>query len=409
MRTPLKLLSALAAILLFLPLTVPAEEAAPTAPTDIVYISSQGADRNDGKTEATAVKSLEAATASLPRGGTVMILDDAEIDLGDIEVTKSAHRVYLAPASSTITIRGKKGDDGKVPTLTLRADDDKAPCLELGGPLAIDDLNIRVSGKSNLWISANGNTFTAGANLSFTLAEEKYAVKLTGGRQDVSNSGTMAEGATPTLNIFGGEWGEIFGGSFAAGASATGTVTLNFFGGKIGTLLTHRTSAKQKADAVINLWCGNVGKISGGTFADDFAATLNIYNGVLAADSAIINDPFKGGEGGNVHELTGTAPTFEEVSFVTVKEKDPTPPSPENPETPSDQGTTGASEKPTTPPSVKTDETPSGGEKPTPTEETPTTSDGCASGLTPVTAGLLAITAVLPFAFKKTKRKGETK
>lgn len=406
MRKPICILAVLLALLLTLPLTVSAEAGTPVPSSDVVYISSRGKDRNDGKTEDTAVKSLEAATASLPNGGTVVILDDTELDLSGVEVLKAAHRIYLSPAKQTIYIRGRKTADGKVPTLTLRADDNKAPCLELGGALAIDDLHILVSGTSNLWISANGNTFTAGANLSFTL-QGNSSVRLTGGKQDVGASGAMEADAAPTLNIFGGEWGAIYGGSFAAqeAAQVGGVTTVNFFGGKVNEIATHRSSGTQKADAVINLWCGNVTKLSGGKFGENAAPTLNIYNGVLPTDSPVISDPFKVGEGGNVHELTGTAPGFDDVSFVARTESAP----PETDTEPSsgENETPAATEPTPTKPATEANEKPATNEPGTGGASQPTSSGGCTSGIGSGIAGLLLFVFILPFLIRKQNRKGE--
>lgn len=412
MRTFQRLLTLLFACMLFLPTAAFAEaEAEPPKPSaDVVYISSAGKDRNDGKTEETAVKSLEAATASLPNGGTVTILDNTEIDLRDTEVLKDAHRIYLSPSTATVYIRGKKAADGTVPTLTLRADDNKAPCLELGGPLAIEDLNIRVSGQSNLWISANGNTFTAGANLSFSLQEGNFSAKLTGGKQDAGSSGVMEADAAPTLNIFGGEWGNIYGGSFAKATAAQvgGEVTVNFYGGKVKEITTHRSSATQNANAVINLWCGNAESITGGKFGEGFAPTLNIYNGVLPTDFTGIKDPFRYGEDGNVHTLTGTAPTFDEVSFVTIQAPDSDDKPDPNPDTPSGgSGTTAAPDPTPTKPSPATPATPAGSEANTTDAAKSETSDGCTSGIGFGAVGLLMLAAVIPFLTKKQNQKGE--
>lgn len=307
-RTRKILAIALVLLMALMPLTLcaQAEESGGEAnPKTVIYISAAGADTNDGKTEATAVKSLEAATAKVGKaGGEIVVTDDMELDVSSALLLASAHRIYLAATDSTVYLHGRKKADNSYPTLTLYASDNKAPCLELAGPLAIYDLNIRLRSESNLWISANGYTFTSGANLTYKTADAKFSVKLCGGKQDATYSGSMPTGATPTLNIFGGNYGDIYGGSFAKGATVSGDTTINFYGGTVKTLIECYT------------------------LADGAVATLNIYNNSLNAGSDVIGEYFKAEDSKHIRLLTGTAPTFEELSAVTIQ----TPEPPDNPD-----------------------------------------------------------------------------
>ena len=324
-RTRKILAIALVLLMALMPLTLcaQAEESGGEAnPKTVIYISAAGADTNDGKTEATAVKSLEAATAKVGKaGGEIVVTDDMELDVSSALLLASAHRIYLAP------------------TLTLYASDNKAPCLELAGPLAIYDLNIRLRSESNLWISANGYTFTSGANLTYKTADAKFSVKLCGGKQDATYSGSMPTGATPTLNIFGGNYGDIYGGSFAKGATVSGDTTINMqfggddqwinmLGGTTDNLLCMRKGGKH-ANTTINFYGGTVKTlIECYTLADGAVATLNIYNNSLNAGSDVIGEYFKAEDSKHIRLLTGTAPTFEELSAVTIQ----TPEPPDNPD-----------------------------------------------------------------------------
>lgn len=308
-RTRKILAIALVLLMALMPLTLcaQAEESGGEAnPKTVIYISAAGADTNDGKTEATAVKSLEAATAKVGKaGGEIVVTDDMELDVSSALLLASAHRIYLAATDSTVYLHGRKKADNSYPTLTLYASDNKAPCLELAGPLAIYDLNIRLRSESNLWISANGYTFTSGANLTYKTADAtKFSVKLCGGKQDATYSGSMPTGATPTLNIFGGNYGDIYGGSFAKGATVSGDTTINMLGGTVKTLIECYT------------------------LADGAVATLNIYNNSLNAGSDVIGEYFKAEDSKHIRLLTGTAPTFEELSAVTIQPPEP----PDNPD-----------------------------------------------------------------------------
>ena len=331
-RTRKILAIALVLLMALMPLTLcaQAEESGGEAnPKTVIYISAAGADTNDGKTEATAVKSLEAATAKVGKaGGEIVVTDDMELDVSSALLLASAHRIYLAATDSTVYLHGRKKADNSYPTLTLYASDNKAPCLELAGPLAIYDLNISLRSESNLWISANGYNFTSGANLTYKTADAKFSVKLCGGKQDATYSGSMPTGATPTLNIFGGNYGDIYGGSFAKGATVSGDTTINMLGGTTDNLLCMRKGGKH-ANTTINFYGGTVKTlIECYTLADGAVATLNIYNNSLNAGSDVIGEYFKAEDSKHIRLLTGTAPTFEELSAVTIQ----TPEPPDNPD-----------------------------------------------------------------------------
>ena len=311
-RTRKILAIALVLLMALMPLTLcaQAEESGGEAnPKTVIYISAAGADTNDGKTEATAVKSLEAATAKVGKaGGEIVVTDDMELDVSSALLLASAHRIYLAATDSTVYLHGRKKADNSYPTLTLYASDNKAPCLELAGPFAIYDLNISLRSESNLWISANGYTFTSGANLTYKTADAKFSVKRSGGKQDATYSGSMPTGSTPTLNIFGGNYGDIYGGSFAKGATVSGDTTINMLGGTTDNLLCMRKGGKH-ANTTINFYGGTVKTlIECYTLADGAVATLNIYNNSLNAGSDVIGEYFKAEDSKHIRLLTGTAP-----------------------------------------------------------------------------------------------------
>lgn len=376
---------ALVLLMALMPLTLcaQAEESGETAESKaVVYISPDGADTNDGKTEATAVKSLEAATTKVGKaGGEIVVTDDVELDVSSALLLKSAHRIYLSATDSTVYLHGKKKGDNSYPTLTLYASDNKAPCIELAGPLAIYDLNISLRSESNLWISANGHTFTSGANLTYKTADAKFSVKLCGGKQDASSSGTMLANATPTLNIFSGNYGDIYGGSFAKGATVSGDTTINMLGGTVDNLLCMRKDGKH-ANTTINFYGGTVKTlIECYTLADGAVATLNIYNNSLNAGSDVIGEYFKAENSKQIQLLTGTAPTFEELSAVTVKIPETPPDEPPGDDLVEDDPPSQNNKQPIT----KTTEAPA---VTTAAETEPTESKGCKSS---VSTGILAV------------------
>ncbi len=291
----------------------------------VIYISSSGADSNDGKTEATAVHSLEAATAKVGKnGGEIIVLDDMELDVSKTPAEKSAHRIYLSASNSTIYINGRKKADNSYPSLTFYASDNLAPSIELGGPLAVNDLNIKVRSDSNFWISVNGHTFTSGENVKFEMAGADKAVKLCGGRQDATASGAMAQGAGPTINIFGGNYGDIWGGSFSKTAEVSGTTTINMIGGSADNIYGIRSGAKQSGNISINYYGGTVNKtIQCFALLDDAVCSLNIYNYSLDKNGSNIGSYFKEDSGKNIQELMGTAPEYAELSAVTEENAEP--------------------------------------------------------------------------------------
>jgi len=282
---------------------------------NIIYMSSNGKDTNDGLTEETAVSSIEVAATKLQKtGGTIVILDDMTIDLDVYEVTASAHRIYIPGTETTLYIRGIKKSDNTYTKLSFHSSENKAPCLELGGPLAIYDLTMAVTSESNIWMSANGHTLTIGENVNFELASG-FEARFCSGRQDFNNSGVMIADAPSTLNFFSGNIGEVYGGSFAKGHEVNGDVTINIMGGTFKSIFLQRDGANMNGNKVLNIYGGTVThRIQ--SYESTGSSTINIYNSAIPKTGEHIGSFFQEGGQGIINELEGPVPTFEELSYV---------------------------------------------------------------------------------------------
>ena len=309
-------------------LTLFASADAGTAPTfaKTIYMSSTGVDTNDGLSEAKAVATLVKATELLgENGGEIVILNDVTIDMSSVPVSANVHRIYLADSLSTVYIHGKQKPDGTYPSLLFdTSSTGKAPGVEMAGPIAIYDLGLGTVVKCNLWLSANGYPITIGENVSRVQANGG-TINITGGQQDVTNSGMMSTQTTPQVTVFSGVWGTIYGGSLATATPISDGIVVNIIGGGPHTsIYGYRENGQVTGNVTINFYGGTVKTRVISYEKDGVINTLNVYNDCMDdATKATVQGVFAAGGSGTVNNVTGTAPDFWTVSACTI-----TPPAP---------------------------------------------------------------------------------
>lgn len=333
------LITSLSALTMF----ASADTATPTF-AKTVYMSNSGADTNDGLTELTPVATLEKATEIVGAdGGEIIILNDITQDISEYD--GSVKYVYLKSSNKTIYVHGKKKLDNSYPKLIFDAKGNSATVLELSGPLAIYDLTIGACQKSStgtsMWISANGYPLTMGNNVT-AYDHEGSVPNITGGRFNKTSSLSMRDATEASVvNIYSGNWGQIYGGSYDQKTVQTGGATVNMMGGSAACIHAARTGSEVTGTCTINLYDGTISSVLNrndstqsvnkdpykgiGSFAADGRTNvLNVY-----ADSVPqnITDNLVGvfyGEGAITPTLkTGDAPDFWELSAYSFTEAAP--------------------------------------------------------------------------------------
>ncbi len=309
-----------------------------------VYMSSTGKDTNDGLTEATAVATIEKATEILgAKGGEVIVLDDMIQDISSYEVLASGNRISLEETTSTVYIHGKQKADKTYPSLQFKTavnNPDKgtyyAAIIEFAGPVAIYDLGFGVSTKGNMWISTNAYPFSVGQNVSTVMGGG--VANICGGQQDNKVSGLLNTNPElpSVINIYSGDWSQVYATSFNKGSVQAKDATVNFMGGSINTLYTVRKDAIPTGTLTINYYGGTIGTSIAGYNAENRTNILNLYNGVMETTDAKLIDVFAADGGGTVAAKSGDAPEFFTASMFDV-----TPIAPPTFEEDPDQGNTG--------------------------------------------------------------------
>lgn len=252
-----------------------------------VYVSAlSGNDDNDGATETTAFKTLDAAYAELYRTDEIILLDD---------VTYSAVPEYS----------GKLKIKGKTASVNLNISGE----ISLKGDLTFDNLVLNGTGT----IYANGYNLkvtetvtSSGSNRLFAYGGTKTAkyegdtsIEILGGRwQMVFGGGHLAE--------LDGNTNVIFGGNANSGDSATNSPCIVFGGGN-NYAVSGTTNVTFQGNAVANYVVGagyNTGGTVGGTNVKiNGGSIMNVYGG---AKTAVLNcDTNIEMNGGTVEGLFG--------------------------------------------------------------------------------------------------------
>ena len=168
----------------------------------VLFVADSGNDAADGKTAATAKKTLAAAVAAMPAGGTVVVSGNLTVGSETLAATEKALHI--------VGVSGGKSYSG---VLTVSG------TLTLGSETRIENLRLGGSGK----VDAAGHALTVGDGVS------GGSLTLDGG------TGTTSHGVT----VRSGSFATVSGGKTAAGAR---TYVL-LLGGHVGTLLGKSTGS----------------------------------------------------------------------------------------------------------------------------------------------------------------------
>ena len=324
----------------------------PATPTfaKTVYMSSEGADTNDGLTQTTAVSTIQKATEILgENGGEIVVLDDIKQDVSN----DGTGTIFVRPSASlkTVYIHGVKKADNSYTSLLFDAKAERSIILDLSSPLAIYDLTFGVvpyedddtSKNSSLWISANGYPLTIGNNV--TVSTGTKAANICGGRQGSTCLPIRSATEANVVTIYSGVWAQIYGSSFDKNTTQSGGAIINMIGGSADAVHAVRGAKngeanKSSGDFIINYYGGSLTgngktgfKAMGSFNLDGYVRThaLNLY---AELDESIKKDAV--GEEAAVNNLigvfagegaieptvkTGAAPDFWEISNVSYEKK----------------------------------------------------------------------------------------
>lgn len=230
-------------------------------PRTTVYVSNAG-DNNTaeaGNKEKPFKDFLTAYGKLAETGGTVVLLDDVEVDLSAVTAVDSAQRFILPSSAETIYVCGiyrEATDDYSalsfINTTTI--------CVELQGDVAFYDMVFKLSQKGSFWYSANGYSLTIGFHVSHEL--NGGTAEICGGAQSDKVGIDMNPSSGPAIHVYSGTWNRLIAGSFAA-VTIDKPCTVNICGGTFKTVTTTRTGknsassqAALQAEATINYYGG---------------------------------------------------------------------------------------------------------------------------------------------------------
>ena len=176
----------------------------------VLFVSGSGSDAADGKSAATAKKTLAAAVAAMPAGGTVVVA-------GNLTVGSET----LAATDKALHIVGAAGGKDFGATLTVTG------TLTLGGETYVENLRLGGNGK----IDAAGHLLTIGDGVSggsLTLdggtGEGSHGIVIRSGSFAAASGGRTAAGGRTFVLLLGGHVGSIAGSS--QGSAGSGFVSV---------------------------------------------------------------------------------------------------------------------------------------------------------------------------------------
>ena len=194
-----------------------------------VYLDpTNGADTNDGLSEATAVQSLEAAYGALESADEGKLILVSTLDLTET--------TYFPACDIPVTITGKTTDVG------IKS----AKSIFLGGDTTLDKMTLTVAADNNTtYIASEGHDLTIGSGIitKAVYSGRRFCLTLR------YSEGSM-DGATLTVNA--GNWRSIFYGGYTK--ATTGDCTLIMNGGNVNNIVgpTYSGTVTGNAKVYIN-------------------------------------------------------------------------------------------------------------------------------------------------------------
>ncbi|MBO5868617.1 MAG: hypothetical protein J6Q54_06910, partial [Oscillospiraceae bacterium] len=252
-----------------------------------VYVSSAGSDTGAGTTEATALKTLEAAYTKLAdilgdsgdaSRGTIILLNDYTIT--------SDARVDMPSHTFPVSILGKTATVKLIFKPTVISESTQQ--LAFHGPTTLDNLELRGESTSKLdYIYACGNPFTIGANLT-TSARSSMPILVAGDYRAAAEDTDMT--------VLGGTWYGVYAGSFRAGHTGTAKLTIN--GAKIDNFIRGKYTGATTGNIEVILENTNFTKFNIG-YNGDMSGTTKVTLRQGAVGTVFTNN-------GNSGNITGT-------------------------------------------------------------------------------------------------------
>lgn len=244
-----------------------------------VYLDGEnGLGTNDGRTEATPVKTLEQAYSLMDQGlsiaaegSTATLVVMGMYDLGTV--------AYHFPAVGfPVTITGRTADDGFL--YTGAADTDLANrAIYLHGDTTFRNIRLHVNNSyTNTLIFANGHKLVMGEGLNTTVNTANYHFTLVGGGYDYSDNVEATD-----ITVLSGTWRMIYVGGYRGSVSGAARLRITN-----ATVYSHLFAA----------YCGNVGSlemdvsqvkvVTGSIYAGTSTANTNYKIGSVKNGSTVI-------------------------------------------------------------------------------------------------------------------------
>lgn len=270
---------------------------------EAVYVRDGG--QGDGSSASLPLGSISDAMATLKDGGMVVICGPVSVTQ-PLNTPEIAQRITITSVADGVDYR-----ETRYAALSVGA------YISLGGPITIEELDIRVK-QSNLLITCNGHETIIGEGVSCTRDGASNYIGVTAGVNVVDAA--SPDVSSTSLTIMSGDWQIIRGGNRrGAQGEATmrtiqGDIALNITGGSFWGVVSGGGQNSQKGDIRMSISggsfqkgiyglcdpgsdavCGTVNgdvalTISGGEFGGNIAASANAektaLNGTFAVDIA---------------------------------------------------------------------------------------------------------------------------
>ena len=225
-----------------------------------VYLSaSNGADTNDGYSEATAVKTLAQACSQLtalmqtaPEGakGKIVLLDT---------ITLPNQKIDIPSHDYTMIITGKTGTEG----FNYKGGGSQATqVINLGGDTILQNLKLKITNTSTYnYICACGHKLIVGEDVTGVANSQGAYFNLVGG---VYGSGTAETVDSAEMIVRSGMWRQIYVANYASG-KILGDAKLTMTGGTVTNYIQSGYGGTLNGNVIMDLSNVNVGsRITGG-------------------------------------------------------------------------------------------------------------------------------------------------